>query len=178
MTTIAAKKTATGVSVAWDAQVTSGNRASSTEFSKVVKVNDQFLVGATGHVRYANLIHRAQVDPIHTYDLSQPGFDGLGWLTDTLVPAWMKAIRNAQETHPAEDKAEVPDGVALIVLAGEIYTVGWDYSVSNNGDFQALGSGSDFAVAAMHLGKSAKKAVEVAAELDLYTGGNVKELIL
>jgi hypothetical protein len=28
----------------------------------------------------------------------------------------------------------------------------------------------------MHLGKSAKQAVEIATELDMYTGGNVKEM--
>lgn len=39
----------------------------------------------------------------------------------------------------------------------------------------AIGSGRDFALAAMALGKTAKEAVELACKLDLYTGGTVIE---
>lgn len=38
----------------------------------------------------------------------------------------------------------------------------------------AIGSGADFAIAAMDLGKSAKEAVEYAATRDIYTGGTIK----
>jgi hypothetical protein len=37
--------------------------------------------------------------------------------------------------------------------------------------FHAIGSGRDFAIAAMHLGKGAAEAVEVARTFDVYTGG-------
>lgn len=39
--------------------------------------------------------------------------------------------------------------------------------------YHAIGSGRDFALAAMRLGKSAREAVEIAAEFDIYTGGNI-----
>ena len=42
----------------------------------------------------------------------------------------------------------------------------------------ALGSGKDYALAAMHLGKSAKEAVEFACELDAYCGNGVDTLEL
>lgn len=45
-------------------------------------------------------------------------------------------------------------------------------------EFVAIGSGRDFAMAAMHLGNSAEKAVEVAAALDAYTGNGVDALTL
>lgn len=38
----------------------------------------------------------------------------------------------------------------------------------------AIGSGGNFALAAMDLGKSAKESVEYAATRDIYTGGEVK----
>lgn len=44
--------------------------------------------------------------------------------------------------------------------------------------FIAAGSGRDFAMAAMHLGKSAVDAIEVAAEFDIYTGGPIRFLTL
>jgi hypothetical protein len=37
----------------------------------------------------------------------------------------------------------------------------------------AIGSGRDFAIAAMHLGRTALQAVELAAEYDTYTGGQI-----
>ena len=39
--------------------------------------------------------------------------------------------------------------------------------------FYAIGSGREYAMAAMHCGKTAAEAVEIAAVYDLYTGGGV-----
>lgn len=44
--------------------------------------------------------------------------------------------------------------------------------------FYAMGSGRDFATAAMHLGKTAREAVEVACKFDVYCGRGVDELDL
>lgn len=40
----------------------------------------------------------------------------------------------------------------------------------------ATGSGRDFALLAMHLGKTAREAVDLAAEMDVWTGMGVTEL--
>lgn len=178
MTTIAARSSANGkVKIAWDSQVTTGN-SKSLGMNKVVKINDQFAVGIAGLLRFANIIHRTSVNKIHPFDLKQEDFDGYGWLLDEAVPAWQKAVKKELDNNPIVDAYEeyVPDGHCLIVLAGKLYTVGSDFAVSTRGDFAAIGSGSAFATTAMHLGKTSKQAVEVATELDLYTGGNVKEM--
>jgi hypothetical protein len=39
--------------------------------------------------------------------------------------------------------------------------------------FHAIGSGRDFAMAAMHCGRTAREAVEIAALYDVFTGGEV-----
>ena len=44
--------------------------------------------------------------------------------------------------------------------------------------FYAQGSGRDYALMAMHLGRSAPEAVKLASELDPYTGGGVDTLAL
>lgn len=44
--------------------------------------------------------------------------------------------------------------------------------------FHAIGNGRDFAMAAMHLGKNAGEAVEVAAAFDIYTSGPFREVTL
>lgn len=177
MTTIAARVSANGkVKIAWDSQSTSGNEASSTSRNKVVKINDQFAVGVAGRVRFSNIVQRASIDRIHPHDILQPYFDAEGWLIETLVPAWMKAVKSAWHDTPAEEGDEIPWGGALVVLAGGIYKIGSDYSVVDCGDFGAIGSGSPYARTAMHLGKSAKQAVEIATQLDLFTGGDAREL--
>lgn len=45
-------------------------------------------------------------------------------------------------------------------------------------EFTAIGSGRDFALAAMQLGHDPIKAIQVASELDAYTGGGVDVLYL
>lgn len=50
------------------------------------------------------------------------------------------------------------------------------YPVKLTDKFYAAGSGRDFAIAAMHCGKSAKEAVEIACLYDLYSGGEVDAL--
>jgi ATP-dependent protease HslVU (ClpYQ) peptidase subunit len=42
-------------------------------------------------------------------------------------------------------------------------------------DFWAVGTGSPYAMAAMEMGASAKRAVEIAAKYDVYTGGPIRE---
>lgn len=44
--------------------------------------------------------------------------------------------------------------------------------------FIAIGSGRDFAIAAMALGKSALEAVQLACQFDIYTGAPITELTL
>lgn len=175
MTTIAAKKLPSGkVQIAWDAQATAGN-ISSKDIIKVRKINDQFAVGCAGRVRFSNIVHRASVERIHKADLVDPDFDAEGWIIDVLVPSWGKALQKGAEI---DIEGEAADGEALVVLCGKIFKVSWDFAVMNMGESTAIGSGCDFAKTAMHLGKTPRKAVEIASELDLYTGGTIKELTL
>lgn len=44
--------------------------------------------------------------------------------------------------------------------------------------FHAIGSGRDYAMAALHMGKSAREAVELAMIYDIYTGGPITEIAL
>lgn len=50
------------------------------------------------------------------------------------------------------------------------------YYVEMPEKFYAVGWGATYAVAAMHMSASAKRAVEVAAKYDAYTGGKIKTM--
>lgn len=71
------------------------------------------------------------------------------------------------------------EGNGFALDDGELFVFGclrgglWVEPVESN---HALGSGSQFALSAMKLGKTAKQAVEHAATLDCYTGGEIKEM--
>jgi ATP-dependent protease HslVU (ClpYQ) peptidase subunit len=174
LTTIAARKVAGGlVSIAWDSQATKGNTPIKG-IVKVRKINKQFAVGIAGDLRYANLIHQASVKKIKDTDLNNPKFDVEAWVVRKLVPAWGKAIQKAKDQGTADE----PEGSALLVIRGRIFEVEWDYSVCDVGEFGAIGSGSPFALTAMHLGRSALKAVTIASQLDVYTGDEIKEAVL
>lgn len=171
MTTIAAKKKSNGkIEIAWDSQATLANTATHNT-NKVRLVNNQFAVGCTGSARYANVIHRATIEKFVTAE----EFDAEGWMIDTLVPAWARAIQRAGEF---DSKNENPEGSSIVVIAGTIFEVGEDFGVTDMGDYGSAGSGTDFALTAMHLGKSARVAVEIASQLDLYTGGEIKGMTL
>jgi ATP-dependent protease HslVU (ClpYQ) peptidase subunit len=82
-------------------------------------------------------------------------------------------------TLSKDQKVEVrPDCGAILISEGRAYTVDTDndgYCViaELTGDF-AMGSGANFALAALDFGKSAKDAVNYAKTRDIYTGGKVR----
>lgn len=176
MTTIAAKEVNGKVKIAWDSQVTYGGSA---EFGavKVQTINEQLTLGGAGHLRYLNLVFRTRLPGIHPVDLANPNFDGLGWILDCAIPEWMEAVKEEKKRLVDEDSG-VPSGVLIVILGGKIYSVGEDFSVTQVEDYCAVGSGSKYARTAMYLGKNPKQAVEIAADLDIYTGGKIKELAL
>jgi len=66
---------------------------------------------------------------------------------------------------------------ALVVDEGEVYMVSvikGDYSLTKLDFDSTMGSGADFAQAAMDFGKSAKDAVKYAATRDCATGGRIR----
>jgi ATP-dependent protease HslVU (ClpYQ) peptidase subunit len=68
---------------------------------------------------------------------------------------------------------------ALVITKNEIFLVQKsegkeDICISSITGFWTLGSGCDFALSAMKMGKTAKEAVEHAITIDLYSGGEVQ----
>jgi len=76
------------------------------------------------------------------------------------------------------DKCEIePDCVALLIKEGKVFGVGVSDGLCSHTEYKynyTLGSGCDFATAAMDFGKSAKQAVEYAMTRDIYTGGKIQ----
>ncbi len=150
MTTIAYKDRV----LASDGQVSWGDRIDSYNLKKVRKING-CLVGGAG--RLASVLQF---------------FD------------WFQEWSDAQQVQgdAPHVKVFVPEGIndedfiGLVIFADEIafmYEGGKkSYQLEVNGYF-AIGSGSDYALAAMDSGASAEEAVAVAIKRDVYTGGEI-----
>lgn len=83
------------------------------------------------------------------------------------------------ETFPAKQRTD--DGISLLVITPEGKALQYSntpYPIEHGDSRVAIGSGCEFAMAAMHCGKTAREAVEVAAILDSNTGNGVDVLHL
>lgn len=69
------------------------------------------------------------------------------------------------------DKPQVKDFCAILIEDGKCFRLE-DKLIKFQVDspFHAIGSGRDYAMAAMHYGKNAREAVELACVYDVYTG--------
>jgi hypothetical protein len=83
-----------------------------------------------------------------------------------------KPVFNSADSDDSFDGILVtPDGIAWL-LNKKLH------KVRIESPYFSTGSGRDFALLAMRLGKTAREAVEMAAELDIWTGMGVTELTL
>lgn len=172
MTTIIAKKNGNGtVDIGWDSQST-GMTVTSSE--KVTQVNGQFYVGIAGRTRYSNIVRYLEVPKAHETDFKSDSFDVLKYLVTEVVPAWIEGLEETLKKIP-DQKEDWPDGLALVVIKGRIFEVHFDFTVTEAlRDFFGIGSGAEYAMGALAAGKSVEKALSIAHELDIYTGGELK----
>jgi len=73
------------------------------------------------------------------------------------------------------DMGELSGTVMLVGKDRRIWSIGSDgSSLRLTGEYEAIGSGSTYALGALHAGKSAEESVKTAMHYDAYTGGNVE----
>lgn len=169
MTTIVAVKTAKGVKFAWDSQTTWQYRA----MLGAVKVfqNGPVTFGVAGLGRSSDILKHMAVPDRKEYE---PDFDNEGWIVTTLVPAIHKEFTKVDvgDTGPFDSEAHV-----IISVGGDTGYLSGNLSfVKDESGIYAVGSGSPYALGALSAGASPKKAVEIARDWDLYTGGDIKEM--
>lgn len=161
MTIIAARKTKKGIMFAGDRQATTGSRRSTDkemEVSKVRAVNGM-TIGSAGSLSQAQwfFVFAKNHAPITNCEVGVAEFM-------LEFHGWMRAKSNDFKN----------ENCYLIASGDQLFRVYDEMSVYFVPEFSAIGSGTDFALAAMHLGKSAKRAAEVAATLDLYCSGDIE----
>lgn len=172
MTTIIAKRESNGtVTLGADSQSTG---AGTSHVHKVSKVNDQFHIGVAGRTRYGNMLPYIDVPELHSAEYETGNYDAFAYLITQVVPAWVTGLEKQFGGIPKQ-KGDWPNGIVLVVLNGRIFKVHHDFTVTEaDREFDGIGSGSDYALGAIAAGKTVEKALEIAADLDLWTGGELK----
>lgn len=164
MTVIAARKTSDGITFAADTMITQGHLKSTSAdilHSKLFQHND-LLIGSAGDCFESTLMElfTRNHKPVDSNRLS---------MIDFLVEfrEWVRKKESGYSPH----------NLYLIAFEQKLFCVDGGLQVFEVKEFDAIGSGSDFARAAMHLGHTAREAVEVACKLSVWCNEPIIELM-
>jgi ATP-dependent protease HslVU (ClpYQ) peptidase subunit len=123
--------------------------------------------------------HASTVTKIHRVDGGLVAFAGNASHARALL-AWFKAGR-LQSTWPASVRVDDCADAIFVTADAKILFYsgsGGGYFDSYDDKFIAMGAGRDYALAAMHLGRGAREAVEVVCALDITCGMGIDTLEL
>lgn len=161
--------------------------------SAKVMVNGKYLLGAAGDVRAINILHHSFTPPPPTTNMVGMKLDK--FFTNTFIPALRECFEKQGYAVPdTDDKKHIAEqgSTILVVVNGVIYVVDEDYSwASDINGLYALGSGSSYALGAMHMKTSGRKkslgihtaktlvlsALSVASKFDPHTGPPFKTVV-
>jgi len=98
---------------------------------------------------------------------------GEGYMAPQIIDWWEAGAKPGLQPMPPKDGSWT-----LIIVDGTgVRSVNHDSPYPQEWESpQAWGSGSHYALGAMHAGQSAERAVEIASRLDLYTGGKIQSI--
>lgn len=156
MSVIAARKGNGRIEVACDSQTTRGDwMKEMRDTGKIVQVNKRFAVGAVGYSEAGAMFRR--------YAKShRPERNDEDAIADYMLDFYEWGDGKTSDVKRLNEESEY-----MLVLEDEIWTV-HGFLVSRKREYAAIGSGMGEALAAMMLGKSAKEAVWVACQINLY----------
>lgn len=102
------------------------------------------------------------------------GIAGAGSIMSRVLEWWANGCEGeAPKLTEEERNRDLTCGALLATSTGVFILEDGIYPNVVKQDYVAIGSGSDFAMAAMAMGKSAEEAIREAMRHDIYTGGNV-----
>ena len=155
MSVICAKKIEGKIVFAADSMISSGETKVADKMmkaSKLFKQND-LVIGAAGRCYETTLMELFSRN-------HKPVASGR--------MAMIEFLMEFREWVKDKDSGYTLDNEFLIAFAGELYIVCGGLEVYEASEFESIGSGRDFANAALYLGHSPKAAVEVACKLSTY----------
>ena len=141
--------------VAYDGVSIAADSLSTDNWGLISYTKEKIKVGIDFYIAFSGTVHQ-----IHDY-----------WKSIML----MNTEEILNHGYPMYDKEEDGLHALLCCTDGRSWWLSGSCFMRNNRGFHAIGSGRDFAIAAMHLGNSASDAVLLASNFDRGTGGEVIE---
>ena len=167
MTTIVAVVKDGVVTMGADSQVTDNDRRNSHPRMEKITKNNGYLIAGAGDATPCDVFQHIFVPPVPT---SVERKDLYKFMIRKFVPAMREALDDAGWKPDPGDR---DSGFSmLIAYDGEVFDIGSDFSVLLNGDgIYGVGAGAKYAIGALCVGASVEKALETAANNDIYTSG-------
>lgn len=166
MTTIAAICKDGTVILGADSQVTDVDRINNSLIMEKITKNNGYLIAGSGDSTPCDILQHIFKPPVPTAVERKN-------LYKFMITKFVPAMRETLEDNGWKPVAGDDSGFSmLIAYDGEIFDIGDDFSVLvNDTGIYGVGNGSKYAIGALSVGASMEKALQVAADNDIYTSG-------
>ena len=166
MTTIIAIQKDDGVQFGADSQVTANNKMYSHDKMAKITQRGQYIIAGAGEVAPCDIAQHIWEPPIPTANDKK---DLYHFMIAKVVPSLKQAFKD-NDYKLDTDGDEETRFAFLIAVGGHVFEIADDFSVVlDKSGFYGVGSGSSFALGALHAGATPALALKIAAENDAYT---------
>ena len=165
MTTIIAVCKNGNVTMGADTQVTDDSRRHNSVITEKITKNNGYLIAGSGDAGPCDILQHIFIPPVPTINERKNLYK---FMITKFVPAMRECLdENGYRPDPSDKEAGFS---MLIAYDGEIFDIGDDFSVViNDKGVYGVGNGSKYAIGAVEAGASIEKALEIAADNDIYT---------
>lgn len=166
MTTIIAVQQSDGVTFGADSQVTSGGKIYHDH--RMVKITErgQFIIAGSGECAPCDIAQHIWQPPTPT---ASDRKDLYHFMIAKVVPSLKRCFKDNDYKIDVDDSDETRFSF-LIAVAGHVFEIADDFSVAlDSSGFYGVGSGSPYALGALHAGASEEEALKIAADCDAFT---------
>jgi len=166
MTTIVAVQSNDGVLFGADSQVTASNgrKYSATRMVKITQRND-YIIAGSGECAPCDIAQHIWIPPKPTVKDKR---DLYHFMIASVVPSLKQCFKdNDYKVNPDDDETAFS---FLVAICGEVFEIADDFSISlDDSGFYGVGSGSGYAIGALHAGATVEQALSIAAKNDAFT---------
>ena len=171
MTTIIGVQSSNGCTLVADSLV-SDDTGRTWSHPQMTKINrrGEFLIGGAGEVSPCDIAQHIWEPPSLT---PKDRKDVYHFMITKVMPSLRECLKtNGYNFDEVQEKDSSSRFQFLIAVNGELFDVGDDLSVMRNADgFYGVGSGAQIALGALYAGAEAVRAVEIAAQLSIFSEG-------
>jgi len=167
MTTIVAVCKNGNVTMGADSQVTDGSRPNRHSKMEKITKNNGWSIAGSGDSTPCDILQHIFIPPVPTIKERENLYK---FMITKFIPAMQDCL---EENNWKPDQNDKDSGFSMLfAFDGEVFDIGNDFSVLLNSDgIYGVGNGSQFAIGALYAGASVEKALEIAANNDIYTSG-------